>query len=451
MKRSSVIPAEMIRTVDKCINAWLKTSGLTWGHVHTAGLSDRNTRRILKGENFKSVIDWVDELNVLYKRLHAIAAEHEKTPPTNWHHFFSRDFPIPTVRHEPALYNNAEIQSDELKTLVDPLINLLATEAKIAASQNNVWKASSLLNHVCDLDELVGNWSQAEIHLAHLAALNTRTGDFHFAADAYLRRGQALLHDGDAPAALQAFEEGIRVIKKNKDRTPPHRVNLRLLSYKAIAKLEMNDPVEARRILSEDALPLATNECSPPALASVHNRLALVALKIKDLSAAMGHVLVALETRLECDMRSEVARSLATLARVHWAKNEIEQAVFIGELSLHMQQALNDHETLAQTHYFLGTGYAGLHEKVIGRQKQKLTLSVNPDWFRDPREAHLLQQSCDKATFSPTDRRPSNYRNLAIQHFKTCAFLERNTDAKSFPDALTQAQKLVDARRVAGG
>jgi len=448
MDDTATVPPKKLRFARECFDTWLKQKKLGWHQLYltTGGLSERNVRRLFEVGNYPNEMAWINALNLLFTRLHEVAKEKKLKLPV-WPDFFSGELPLPTVRNEPALYNKAEIQSDELRSVADPLLNLLEKQAKIAADQKNIWKASGLYNHVCDLAELAGYWTRAEIHLARLAELNTQTGDFHFAADAYLRRGQVLLHNRQAEAALLSIEDGIRVIKDHKGRTPPHRVYLRLLSYKAIAKLDLDDPQEARRILIEEALPLASKECSPPALASVHNRLALVELKLGGLPEAMKHVLLALEIRLKSNMRSEVARSLATLARVHWAMKEIEQAVFIGELSLYLQEALNDHETLAQTHYFLGTAYAELNEDRAGGQKHKLVLRMNPACFRNPNEANLLEKAYDMAAFPPIERRSGEYRTVAIQHFKSCAFHERNMDAKQFPAAAAQAQKLVEARR----
>jgi tetratricopeptide (TPR) repeat protein len=305
------------------------------------------------------------------------------------------------------------------------------------------------LNQVCLLLELTGDFERASIHLAELARLNNHTDDFHFAADAFLRCGQAQLHADCLPDAIQSFDSGLKVIEDHKERTPPHRIRLRLLSYRAIAKLRSDQPLEARRILLEEALPLAESECSPPAIASVHNRLAIVALKLKEPVQAMHHVLVALECRLARDMRSEVARSLVTVARVHHAKNELEQAIFIWELSLSLQQALNDHETLAQTYYLLATVYALLHEKLALRSPQKLAIIVTSEWFPDSTELRLLEQVIQQSAFQKIELLTSSCRTRAITCFRSCGHLERDSDAKKFPDADEKARLLVEARRSA--
>ena len=452
MKRSdskTIVTAKMIQAAHACIDAWLRDNGLTWRNVYTTGmaLSDRNTRRIRRAEKYSQLIEWINDINTIYKRLHTLAVEQKKTPPKNWQRFFGPSMPLPTVQHEPALYNDAEVKSDELNTIAGPLITWLLKEASIADEQKNVWKASSLLNQACNLLDLIGDSERAAVHLAELARLNNHTDDFHFAADAFLRCGQAQLHAGCLPDAIRSFDSGLKIIEVHKDRTPPHRIRLRLLSYRAIAKLEFDQPLEARRILLEEALPLAESECSPPAIASVHNRLAIVALKLKDPDEAMHHVLAALECRLARDMRSEVARSLVTVARVHFAKNDLEQAVFIWELSLSLQQALNDHETLAQTHYLLATAYALLHEKYVARSPQKLKIEVTSEWFSDSTELQLLERVVRQAAIQKIDLLTSNCRTRAISFYRSCAHLERDTDAKKYPNAADKARQLVEARR----
>lgn len=452
MKRcdsKTIVTDEMINAVDTCLDAWLEDNNLSWRHVYTSGtaLSERNTRRIRKAEDYNHLIDWINDINTIYKRLHAIAVEYKKTPPRNWQRFFGRSLPLPTAQHEPALYNNAEVQSDELNAAAGPLITWLLKEVSVANEQKNVWKASSLLNQACFLLELIGDYERAAIHLEELARLNNHTDDFHFAADAYLRCGQAYLHAGCVPDAIESFDSGLKVIEDHKGRTPPHRVRLRLLSYRAIAKLELDQPLEARRILLEEALPLAESECSPPAIASVHNRLAIVALRLKEPGEAMRHVLAALECRLARDMRSEVARSLVTIGRVHYAKNDFEQAVFIWELSLSLQQALNDHEALAQTYYLLATAYALLHAKHVAHNPQKLKIGVTSDWFSNSAELRLLEKIAHQATFQKIELLTSSCRNRAITCFRSCWHLERDSDAKKFPDAIEKARQLVEARR----
>ncbi|MEK7782034.1 MAG: tetratricopeptide repeat protein [Verrucomicrobiota bacterium] len=443
----------LIKAVDACIEAWLGGNDLTWSHIYTPSikaLSERNTRRIRKAEDYRELIDWLNDINIIYKRLHAVAAQLKKTPPSNWPRFFGPLIPLPTAQHEPALYNNAEVKGDELNAASGPLVAWLLKEASISKDQKNVWKASSLLNQACFILELIGDYDRVAIHLAELARLNNHTDDFHFAADAFLRCGQAHLHAGNLLDAIQSFDSGLKVIEDRKGRTPPHRVRLRLLSYRAIAKLEADQPMEARRILLEEALPLAEAECSPPAIASVHNRLAIVALKLKEPDQAMQHVLAALQCRFARDMRSEVARSLVTVARVHFARNELEQAVLVWELSLSLQQALNDHESLAQTHYLLATTYALLHEKHEARSPQKLKIAVSSEWFPDASELRLLEQVAHQAPFQKIDLPTSSCRNRAISSFRSCGYLERDSDSKKFPDAPEKARLLVEARRGAG-
>jgi tetratricopeptide (TPR) repeat protein len=182
----------------------------------------------------------------------------------------------------------------------------------------------------------------------------------------------------------------------------------------------------------------------------VHNRLAIVALKLKDPDEAMHHVLAALECRLARDMRSEVARSLVTVARVHFAKNDLEQAVFIWELSLSLQQALNDHETLAQTHYLLATAYALLHEKYVARRPQKLKIEMTSEWFSDSTELRLLERVVRQAAIQKIDLQTSNCRTRAIASYRSCGHLERDSDAKKYPNAADKARQLVEARRGTG-
>ncbi len=396
------VPQALAKRVGSRLDRWVRTSGLSWDQIYNSDGLSRSTVKRIKHPTEETVFDtWIERLGDLFTQFIIVANRHKKTPPSPWEKFFGEGVPQPPggLGLPPAVFSDAEVRKDELTRLAEPLIDYLQSNALNAGGLKNVWKESGLLNKLCLLLEMTSDWERAAECLHQLGLLNRHTGDFHFYADALLREGQAQLHAGDPQAAESTFQIGLRVIEDNEERFPPCRIQLRLLNYLAIAQLSLGDTPAAWKTLSTKSLPLAKKAGSPASVASVHNRLAIVALKLVKLDDAFMHILTALSGRLSRDMRSEVARSLTTLGWVHVERKEPTQAILIGEISLRLQQMLGDHEGIAHTYLLLGTAFLDLAGFRSGKKEERITLKLSPALFLDKVEYRILVSVAKEVKF----------------------------------------------------
>lgn len=375
------------------VTAWRRQHSIVWAEVETDGLKRATIARIFAVEKNRSLENWLTKLAALFTRLNVVCvAKKVQANHRSWEEIFGHDFPPPPVTPDPAVSNYADVAVGKARRLATPLIEFFETEFRAANDQKNIWKASQFLIRLCELYELTANWERATISFAKLAELNKQTGDFHHVADALLRQGLALFYAGFAKEAEAQFQNGLDVIAEHSSKTPPFRTELRLLNYLALAKNELGDSESARRLLETRSLPLAQNRSSKAAVASVHNRLGIVCLRLGDLAAAAEYLSCALEMRIQLSMRSEAVRTLFVLGSLHERKGELPQAILIWQITVELQKTLRDYESIAKTSFELGRSYVSLFNNPIWEEEDRLSISLCAANFPDNRELKSLQR-----------------------------------------------------------
>ncbi len=375
------------------VGAWKGQHSIVWADVETDGLKRATIARIFTAEKGRSLEDWLTKLAALFNRINVICVNKQfQTNPRSWEDIFGHDFPKPPVTPDRGVSNYADVAVGKVRRLSTPLIEFFETEFRSANDQKNIWKASQFLIRLCELYELTANWQRAADAFAKLAELNKQTGDFHHVADALLRQGLALFYAGLAKEAEARFQNGLDVIAEHSSKTPPFRTELRLLNYLALAKNELGDSEGARRLLETRSLPLAQNRSSKAAVASVHNRLGIVCLRLGDLAAAAEYLSRALEMRIQLSMRSEAVRTLFVLGSVHERKGELPQAILIWQITVELQKTLRDYESIAKTAFELGRSYIFLFDSPIWEKEDRISVSLIDANFPDNRELKSLHK-----------------------------------------------------------
>lgn len=426
---------ELAQFVCERLEGWVKTAGVTWAEVETTdrSLSKSSIKRIKSPPENTPEEKWRAGVGRLVGRLEEIAKKKGIRGPDDWDILFEKRLPRPPgmpITLPFAVFNTPQIQKDGLAKLADPLIERLLNDALSAQGIGNVWKASGLFNQAGRLLEMSRDWDRAAGVLRQLAALNEKTGDFHFHADALLREGQAYLHAGNAKLAGETFQRGLDVIHAHRDRSPPSRIKLRLLNYLALTRLSLNQPTEAWEMLLKESLPLATDTGSPASVASVHNRLANVALELENYDHAFEYILSAIKGRFSLDMLSEVARSLTILGRIHAGRKETVQAILIWELSIHLQRMLKDHEGFAQTNLLLGKAFLHLAAGAVTTASE-VSLEFRPGLFTANQEFQLLKAIAEKAKFQGRIVLRDRAISFAETYLNQCAHAEKDAQRYS--------------------
>lgn len=383
----------LVAVARKKVEQWREQDNFTMQELQTTGLSRAVIYRILSNEKGWLREEWLCALAKLFNRINAKLPDEKRR---SWQDVFGEGFPVPPLRPDSALSNYADVARSELRRRARPLAEFLDAEFSIAADQQNVWKASQLLIRLCELYELTAEWSRAADRFAILAELNRTTGDFHYAADALLRRGIALFYDGMAAEAETSFRKGLDLLTDYSNKIPPPRTQLRLLNYLAMARSEQGDHAQARNLLETKSLRLAKDRGSDAALASVWNRLGVVCLKLDDVPAAFDYLVKALERRTELKMRSEAARTLLTLGAAHERLGALPEAIAVWKLSATLQKKLGDHEWLARTCYELGRGYAQLSRTTRWPESSMIMVTLSKTNFPDVRELRALKALSDQ-------------------------------------------------------
>jgi tetratricopeptide (TPR) repeat protein len=404
MNKSASTPNDykhFVRRAKARITAWRRQHSIVWAEVETDGLKRATIARIFATEKDRSLEDWLIKLAALFTRLNAVCiGKKVQANHRSWEDIFGHDFPKPPVAPDFSVSNYADVAIGKVRKLSTPLIEFFDTEFRSANDQKNIWKASQFLVHLCELYELTADWQRAADSFAMLAEINKKTGDFHHVADSLLRRGLALFYAGLAKEAETQFQNGLDVIAEHSSKTPPFRTELRLWNYLALAKNELGDSEGARRLLETRSLHLAKNRSSQAAVASVHNRLGIVCLRLGDLPAAADNLIQALEIRVKLSMRSEAVRTLFVLGNVHESKGELPQAILIWQITVALQRALRDYESIAKTSFELGRTYILLHDNPVLEKEASLSVSLTPASFVNDLELRTIQQM-QKTTDAP--------------------------------------------------
>jgi tetratricopeptide (TPR) repeat protein len=425
---------QFLKHAKERILAWREQSNIGWKDIYTGGLTRPTVHRILAPEARRTREEWLTRLAKLFNRINSVYAVKFKTSHRSWESLFGDDFPHPPVSLDLTVSNYAEVGLAKMRTLTAPVIQFLESEFRTANDQQNVWKASQFLVHVCELYELTAEWARAAECAGKLAELNERTGDFHHVADALLRQGLALYYNRNAKEAKTKFERGLSVIAEYSSKVPPYRTQLRLSNYLALANNELGDSLLARQILESNSLPLAKDRCSRAAVASVENRLGVICLRLNDLRAAADYLISALGTRVQLSMRSEAARTMVTLGTVHERMGEPLQAAFIWHVSAGLQAALRDSEVLAKTFYELGCLYVRLQQAPLWYRGDELVVGLSANHFPEPKELCALEKICERER--PQDLRIAKHRllQLARREFEAAIYWDTDLDRKTIAD-----------------
>jgi tetratricopeptide (TPR) repeat protein len=271
-------------------------------------------------------------------------------------YFFGEGFP-PATDLSFTLLSRPRFNVSRITESAVPLVQYLRYSFESSKYRVNIWKNSQILRHLCHVLELIEDWDEAARYLGILAEMNRKTGDFHFAADALLRKGQALYYAQKLDAADACLSAGLAVIDGFANKAPPYRTKLRLLNYLSMVKSDRGDNAGAFDILVNQCLPLAEEKCSEAAVASVQNRLGIVCLRMKDVVDAKQHLAEALEFRASVGMMSEAAKTLFAVGRAYREALELRQAAFLLELSAILQIQNDDFEMLGETQFECATVY----------------------------------------------------------------------------------------------
>jgi tetratricopeptide (TPR) repeat protein len=296
-------------------------------------------------------------------------------------------------------------------------------------------KSSTCISKHAYFDRLLertNQWGQAEINLGSLAKLNTDTGDFHFAANAHLRRGQAQLRAGFPKRANESFLTALKIIKQNEGKTPPYRVHLRLLNYQALVLRAKGELPKALDKLKNESLPMANDHCSRAAFASVINRIALVECELKDFASAYSHILEAIRIRLKFNMRSEAVRSLLILGTIHEGNGEQEKELFVWELALRWQQYLGDDESMPEALFRIGSLYMKL--MTANSEKKITTIELTLRRFSGLPEFDLLEPIAKETGFEGIQVKASGLRQSARNAFVRCTDVEERLGQGTYTD-----------------
>jgi tetratricopeptide (TPR) repeat protein len=240
---------DLITVAKERIAHWRAQHSIVWQDIATNGLSKAHIGRILTPDAKRPLNIWLTKVVALFNRINVVCATKHRVSNRSWEEIFGDEFPKPPIIPDSAVSNYADVAVDKVRALATPLIEFLNAEFRLANDQHNIWKASQFLIRVCALYELTSDWQRAADSFGRLAELNRQTGDFHHVADALLRRGLALFYAGSAKEAETQFQAGLDVIAEHSSKVPPYRTELRLLNYLALAKSELGESEEARRLL----------------------------------------------------------------------------------------------------------------------------------------------------------------------------------------------------------
>jgi tetratricopeptide (TPR) repeat protein len=347
-----------------------------------SGLSRATINRrlgLLSQDKYPQIEVWLADLVPIYQRVNQLRQSRGQSG-LSWQAFFGSEFPLPPSQLGFEVLARTKLADDRLVEAVAPLIEHLTYLYESTRDKEDVWKASQILAHLCNALELGARWHELAKYSGLLAALNRRTDDFHFAADALLRRGQALYHLREFDAAESCLEDGLKEIDSVSNKTPPYRTQLRLLNYLAIVKSEKGQHAEAIKLLRERCLRLAEMECSGAAIASVQNRLGIINLNMGLPAEAKQYLIEALDARVQMGMITEASRTLFSLGRAFRAGGELRQAVFVWQVARLLQQRYDDLDMLGETELACGELYADLLDSDF-----PLNVECSPAHFNEPR------------------------------------------------------------------
>lgn len=363
---------QLIEHAATCVTSVLQTHAIKKSELPTTNLSKATIDRRLNSANHSRYDDatkWLRELVPIYKRTNDIVVE-KGSPPLSWAQFFGDEFPLPPHDVSFAALSRARFSDRRLLEAASPLVSHLTNAYEASKNKGNVWKLGQVLSNLCHTLELTENWPEASRYFAALAKLNERTGDFHFRADALLRQGQALYFCGRLSEAEVSLRAGLSVIDDHE--APPYRTKLRLLNYLAMVKSDLSEHETAEKILLEQCLPLAEAKCSHAAVASVHNRLGIILLKMGR-QEAERHLISALVARTDMNMISEASKTLFLLGRTHRTNGLLKQAILLWEVAIRLQLQHDDFEILGETQFECGCAYADYPESQF-----PLTVTCSP-------------------------------------------------------------------------
>ena len=421
-----------------------KEQNLTIDELTVEGMGKSQIHRILANQLKWPLDKWLGALGKLFNQINNVLATKGRMR-VPWQEVFGDDFPEPVIRPDPTLSNYADISQNELRRLTRPLAEFLDAEYSVAFRQNNVWKASQLLNYLCKIHELAAEWGDAAHKLNILGELNAKTDDFHHVADAWLRQAIACFYDSLYNEAENCCRAGLNVIAQHSGRTPPPRTELRLLNYFAMARSKQGHLGEAREILETRCLPLAKDHGSAAAVASVWNRLGSVCLALNDVSCAFDYLVKAFASRTRLQMHSEAALTLSKLGVTHERKGELPQAIVAWKISVEMQKSLRDFARLSRAYYELGIAYSSLHRVMERTQQPKIVVEFNASNFYCGEEFEALTNFVGNTNPRPEIFRRGTLLSRADAALEAAICWDRGTNDHAFADLAKEARKVLRA------
>jgi tetratricopeptide (TPR) repeat protein len=352
-------------------------------------------------KGFESLDRWRRALFRLCGKLDRVAKASGVSDGFSLYQVFPEFSSLTSALPQSLLSNNPDLLESQMRDLAAPLIEHLQLKWSQEKARKNIYKASQLLAWLCDLLEWTSDYEGAAPLLSELASLNEATSDFHNVADALLRRGIVLFYSGKYPESRKTLLAGIKIVSdsKKKRKSSLHDTELRLNNYLALVEAETGDTNSALKILQNTCLPIARDNVSLRAEASVRYRIATIYHKRKEYQDARTEAICALRVRAQLSMRSEAARALSLLGRIYLGQEMHRQSVLALSIAFEIQDDLHDMRMRTLTEYDLGSAMAKAVLQMRIMKETQFAATFNELAFPDPSERTLLQSLTHRNVF----------------------------------------------------
>ncbi len=277
--------------------------------------------------------------------------------------------------------------------------------------ENNSEELIKLLLKKGEIEQLLGNWNEAEASFTTALMRTDIFNDEMLSARANNALGSLLMLKGQYALAKEYFENGLSIFEKHNDEVGLSKsfgslanlnfrqgnyelakqyflqcldivrsvnekhINPQIIANLGLTYMNLNDYDEGIRNI-QSFLPIAERTNDRLGLASLNTNLGIIFFEKGDYDAALRHYKTGLEISQELGNKLLVSIAIGCIGSVYERKGNFEQAIAHFEEDLELTQALGDKQGIAIAYGLLGGHYSikGEFEKALSYLKPNLKL-----------------------------------------------------------------------------